>query len=480
MAPAPRPFPGTCLLTLSILALLSGVSLVVAPPAVAGGGDQAWVRQIVGPGDAADDPVVAAVSPDGARVFVAGITVPSGSSDDYLTRAFDAATGSKLWRRTYNGPGDGIDMAKAIGTSPDGSTVYVTGFSLANNGAYPDYDFATIAYDAASGAVRWIARFDSPRSRNDLAYALSVSPDGSTVFVAGYGDQVNGRSKDIIVAYAAASGSRRWVSAFAGQHDVRDEIHDMTISHDGKRLFVTGLSSTQGSAEDYLTLAFNAGTGAMEWSARYNGPAHKFDDANAIAAAPDGDRVFVTGESDDVGMNDASYATVAYDATTGAALWETRHAGAALGEGAQDVAVAPDGGHVFVVGSTRAPNGYLAYDTLAYSSSTGDTVWEVGYHSTIVGDNWANAEALSPDGSRLYVTGIGADSHFQPASQFATAAYDTGTGRAVWGRVFDSPGQQDDDATDVAVSPDGTGAYVLGHTSAFGSPLYGWLVAYGT
>ena len=56
-------------------------------------------------------------------------------------------------------------------------------------------DYATIAYDAATGADLWVNRYTAP---NSFAYSIAVSPDGSKVFA-------TGRSKGdyITVAYAA-------------------------------------------------------------------------------------------------------------------------------------------------------------------------------------------------------------------------------------------------------------------------------------
>jgi hypothetical protein len=63
-------------------------------------------------------------------VFVTGYTHDSGTGYDYVTLAYDASTGSKLWSAQYNGPGNGSDAAYALAVSPDGSRLFVTGTSM--------------------------------------------------------------------------------------------------------------------------------------------------------------------------------------------------------------------------------------------------------------------------------------------------------------------------------------------------------------
>src|SRR5262245_48805581 len=77
-----------------------------------------------------------------------------------------------LWKALYNGPlgTDAIDEARAVEVSPDGATVFVTGRS--DGDGYNDY--ATIAYDAETGAQLWLARYDGPGSFTDIAEALGV------------------------------------------------------------------------------------------------------------------------------------------------------------------------------------------------------------------------------------------------------------------------------------------------------------------
>ena len=74
----------------------------------------------------------------------------AATSFDFATVAYDPATGAELWVKRYNGPNDLDDAAYAVTVSPDGSRVFVTGYS---SGPYPSpfMNYATVAYDGATG-----------------------------------------------------------------------------------------------------------------------------------------------------------------------------------------------------------------------------------------------------------------------------------------------------------------------------------------
>src|SRR5207249_3233233 len=114
------------------------------------------------------------VSPDGSAVFVTGFSYEG--YPDYATVAYDASTGAQLWVMRYDG-----GVASALGVSIDGSAVFVTG---GTDVGFND-DYVTISYDASTGAELWLMRYDGPASDSDHAYALQVSPDGASVFVTG-------------------------------------------------------------------------------------------------------------------------------------------------------------------------------------------------------------------------------------------------------------------------------------------------------
>ena len=84
------------------------------------------------------------------------------------------------WQAPYHGP-DNKAGSTGMALSPDGSAVYVTGSVGQASGLF---EYATIGYDAATGHQLWLATYSTPNV-NDNAAGLAVGPDGSTVYVTG-------------------------------------------------------------------------------------------------------------------------------------------------------------------------------------------------------------------------------------------------------------------------------------------------------
>src|SRR5436190_1371168 len=129
-------------------------------------GEQLWVKRYNGTGNQNDAATALGVSPDRSTVFVTGQSVGSASFADYATVAYESSTGARLWVRRYNGPGNDDDEAFALGVSPDGSTVFVTGRSV---GSTSSVDYATVAYEASTGKQLWVRRYNGPGNFSDAA-----------------------------------------------------------------------------------------------------------------------------------------------------------------------------------------------------------------------------------------------------------------------------------------------------------------------
>ncbi len=374
-------------------------------------GAQLWVERYNGPAGRADEAHSVAVGPGGGRVYVTGVSRGVTSGTDYATIAYAAATGAQLWVRRYNGPASGGDNASTVAVSPDGSAVFVTGFSkrTLTTRRRGNSDYATIAYDAATGAR---LRYNGTGNREDTAASLGVSPSGRTVFVTGTSTGVSSGGDYATVAYNAATGKQLWVRRYNGPLNSFDAARSVAVSPGRSRVFVTGQSDAHRSLTDYATITYNAATGQQLWLRRYNGPGNSADDAYSVVVSPAGKKVFVTGDS----------ATVAYAAATGARLWARRDNPCGTGPAEKlSMAVSPAGGKVFVTGWCNGSASEADYATVAYDASTGAQLWVRRYNGPANGNDRAYSVTVSPAAGTVFVTGTSAGAG--SGSDYATIAY---------------------------------------------------------
>jgi len=435
-----------------------GFVLAAVPPTAWASslGPTEWVRTYEGPAGASEVAGLA-VSPDSNSVFVAGTTFGPANSFDVRTVAYASDGSTKLWATRFNG--GFVDVAMDIQSSPDGSAVFVTGYAYTSLGTT---DMVTVAYDAGSGAELWSRRFGSDE-KYDEPHTLSVDPDGSRLFVSGVTWDASGSDMRTI-AYDAASGSRLWSRRYDGPAHGDDYASAATASV-GSVLFVTGTSTGATTSTDARTIAYDATTGAPLWTRRFDGESDE-DRGEAVAASPDGSAIFVS-ISSKTSASDFDYITRAYDAATGTRLWTARYNGAGNSvDQPRAIAIAPDGSSLFVTGRSLQPGG-LNYDyaTSAYDSLTGSSLWTKLYDGTYDGGvDEAVDVGVSPNGSTVYVTGTSVGS--EPASGYediATPAYDATTGQRLGvkryhNRVCDFRER----ARGLEVSPDGSKVFVAG------------------
>src|SRR5262249_28794920 len=133
-----------------------------------------------------------------------GFSTGTGTGLDYATVAYNATTGAQLWVKRYNGPANSQDGGYSLAVSPDGGTVYVTGGSTVTTttpapGSRQDYP--TTAYSPATGAQLWASNSNGPGNGQDFATSMAVSPSTGTVYVAGQSDGINTGPDYATVAY---------------------------------------------------------------------------------------------------------------------------------------------------------------------------------------------------------------------------------------------------------------------------------------
>ena len=159
-------------------------------------------------------------------------------------------------------------------------------------------------YDSAGGRQEWAALYSAS---NILDYADAIAIDSShNIYVAGtsFASATNG---DYVAIKYNSTGQEQWVARYdAGSTEYATAIAVDPLNN----IYITGTSSHTGTNSDYATIKYNS-LGQEQWAARYDGPGHDFDQANAIAIDGSGN-VYVTGRSYGSGTGLSDCATIKY------------------------------------------------------------------------------------------------------------------------------------------------------------------------
>jgi hypothetical protein len=142
---------------------------------------------------------------------------PYSSTSAWAVVAYDTATGAERWRSTWRS-GGGYDAPGGLTFSPDGRRVYVTGESYAygNPLVVPsDSVLTTIAYDSATGSQLWRASYNSVVGL-DNGRAVASSPSGKQVYVAAVSDTGHFDLDYVTAAYNATNGALLWAKRYTG------------------------------------------------------------------------------------------------------------------------------------------------------------------------------------------------------------------------------------------------------------------------
>jgi uncharacterized delta-60 repeat protein len=341
-------------------------------------GDREWKKTFNGPGNDADEAKAIVLDSKG-NVYITGRSEGSGTGDDFVTIKYDR-DGNKKWSERYNGGGNSMDQPTGITVDEEGN-VFVTGASRDSNSYYGDY--VTIRYDK-DGNKKWVRRYNGPDNSIEVPYAIAVDRQ-SNVYVTGTGID------DYVTLKYDVNGNELWVATYNGPGNSFDGAVALVLDASGN-VYVTGSSYGTGTSTDYATIKYNA-AGVRLWVARYNGQSSSFDNATDIGLDASGN-VYVTGSSL------ADYATIKYN-SNGAQQWVVRYNGGYDEAGAMAVDSA---GNVYVTGSSIL--NYSTgqdYATVKYNA-TGERQWVARYNGPGQNNDIPTGIALDNKGN-VFVTG---------------------------------------------------------------------------
>jgi DNA-binding beta-propeller fold protein YncE len=392
--------------------------------------------------------------------------------------------------------------------SPDGKNVY----SVAVNGALIEYarnlaDGALTVIGCVSGTNKVCAinsTLEAPAMTAPAAVA--ISPDGSSVYVVTQGTdnavvELSRNSETGLLSEIGCISHEASSPCATKEAKGLNVPYGVTVSADGKNVYVTGYAD-----EAVAEFARNTETGELTQLAAPNDcisstassgcgttSAIGLESAVGVAVSTDGENVYVAAGAQsggDVAVFEREAGTGALTQLSGeeACLGGTAHAvsGCAKDEdidGAEDLAVSPDGKNVYM--TSYSANAVIELQRGAHgavtplgSPSACVTTKPIEHPACTTATGIANplGVAISPDGENVYVSGSGEESEAAFARNGETGAltqlaspYEcvtsrlSGCGAGSTGVVGLEGGGYA--ARRVTVSPDGTNVYVAGQTA---------------
>ena len=355
-----------------------------------------------------DDARGIAVSADGSQLFVTGDVDNAAVTFVEVDRDTGRLRRLNLYRAF---DADGLGGASALALSPDDSLLFIT--------AATDNALSVWRVNAGAGTL---AQTDVHRDGEgnidglDGPSGLAVSPDESLLFVTSAND--NALSVWRVNAAASTLGQTQLLKDESGGIDGLGGAADTVVSPDGHLLFVAA------ETDDALSVwRVNAEAGTVEQTDLHKDGSSSIntglDGASDLALSPDGRLLFAASETGDalsVWQVDAEAGTIAQSALY---LDDDGIAGLPDGanaefdglDGASDLATSADGHLLFV---TAFNDDALSVWEVDAAVSTPTTITQSTLYrdesSDIDGLDGAFAVALSPNDNLLFVTGSQDDS----------------------------------------------------------------------
>ncbi|MCC6864784.1 MAG: T9SS type A sorting domain-containing protein [Ignavibacteria bacterium] len=373
------------LIAVAVMLFIFSVNIFSQPVTV-------WSKAYNGPSNLQDSAIGISVNSNG-NVFVTGWSLGTGTSADIVTVRYNPVTGDTIWVNRYSGPTNLEDKVSAI--TSDNNAVYVTGWSFV-----PSRDIITIKYDAATGNRLWVKTYNGIGNGGD--YGLAITVDGSgNVYSAGRSD-VGGSQKFTILKYDASGNMvSGWPCVYTGGLSAAfDQVNAITVDGSGN-VFAGGKSGT-GSAGgfNYLTIGIHSG-GTVNWAKKYNGTLNNDDVINAIILDNSAANVIVSGYSFKFQGNQ-DYMTIKYAASTGDSVAAASYNGPAASIDIATAMTKDANNNIYITGySTSLTTGY-DYATIKYNSGLTQQ-WV--QRTTDAGSDFSCSIAYDNASNNVFVTG---------------------------------------------------------------------------
>ena len=400
-----------------------------------------WTNIFAGAAGGNDFPAALAVDSSG-NVIVTGNSDTGGGTNDIVTIKYSSA-GATVWTKSFNGPGNSYDVPTDVAVDSSGN-VFVTGYTF--NGT--TYDWVTIRYNSAGGAVSWTKFYSSATNSSDFTKAIAVDGSGN-VFVTGSSQT----GTNFITIKYSNTGTALWTNRYGTAGSINDSPNAIGLDTNGN-IFVTGSSQLSIYDAEFLTLKYST-AGVVLWTNRFHGPSSAWpEQAFSVAVDIAGD-VFVTGTSGASGvLGNTDIATIKYS-NAGVSTWTNRYTGPAHGGGQVNAIALDSSGNSFVTGN--APNTNTWQMTTIKYAPDGSALWTNFFNGSSNSSDSAAAIALDAAGD-VFVAG---NSGIGNSSDFAALKYSS-AGVLLWSNFYNGPANSNDLV--IAAATDGTNLFVTGYS----------------
>src|SRR6266853_1667293 len=351
---------------------------------------------------------------------------PHSSTKTLMVGLVMSLTATTAWAKSadllWENRGQSAPFGRAYAIGGEGNVVVATGETCSAL-SFATCDWFVRAHDAKTGATLWEDRLGGG-GLSDTAQTIAVDAGG--VFAAGW-VRTAAQGYDFVVrAYALKSGQLLWTRRVDRRG--RNERAFAVVAQEG-RVFVAG-----NIGRDFALLVIDPRTGNTLWE---SADAGVLGTANGVVVH--GDRVFVVGTISSGTPSGLSLLVRAYDARTGALLWEDRAADVlATLTGVNVDGLAVNGNLLFVGAGARnfdSINVGVDFMVRAYDVQTGALVWVDQLHR----QDGGSPAALSLGAGRLFVWGWDCDETVFNCHG-DVRAYDSQTGTLQWESRFTGPG----------------------------------------
>ncbi len=226
-------------------------------------GIQQWMRTENGTGNEEDKAWGIAVDQTD-NVYVTGYVTESSNNTDYYTVKYNSA-GVLQWSRTYNGAGNSGDKAWGIVVDTDGS-IYIAGQS---NNATQNTNYVTIKY-SGSGTETWVSTYNGTGNGEDVANAITLVGT-SSVAVTGKSTGATQTFDYTTVRYNVNTGNQLQVNRYSFNSQTEDVAKDLIFA--SNKIVVTGYSELiMESSSNYSYITTMAIDGGSELITTNNTP----------------------------------------------------------------------------------------------------------------------------------------------------------------------------------------------------------------